>query len=447
MQPPNEPPSLDPDYRRALASVTKTLDRFRGCRDSEKEQLRTDFSQLQRMHAKLVSGRVDIVVFGEISTGKSALINALVGEAVAEVDVKGGWTKEVWRVPWDGCGYCVPGLGQSQVVLVDTPGLNEVGGAERAGSAAEAARQADLILFVSDSDLNETEFAALVSLAAVNKPIVFVLNKIDLYSPEQRQRLLDVLMGERLADIISSDNLVATSSDPREVEYVIESPDGSTRNEWRKPEPNVADLKDRILALLEEDGLALLALNAALYAADKSDRVASLRVEMRNRAATKVIWGYAVAKAVGVAANPVPVVDTAGGTAVDATMVGHLGYIYGIELSWAHSRELVKGILKAAGWMMGAELSTHLVSWVVKAGTLGWGAALTAVPQAAAAGYGSYIVGQAAQYYFEHGASWGGENPKSVVARILEETDRKSVISNLKSEIRQKLLSNKYAEK
>ena len=58
---------------------------------------------------------------------------------------------------------------------------------------------------------------------------------------------------------------------------------------------------------------------------------------------------------------------------------------------------------------------------------------LTAVPQGAAAGYGSYIVGQAAKYYFEHGASWGGEAPKTVVQRILEETDKQSVLEQLKT--------------
>src|SRR6185503_12918755 len=109
------------------------------------------------MHDKLTSGRVEIVIFGEISTGKSALINALVGQAVASVDVRGGWTKEVWHVAWEGCGYRLPGLAQSEVVLVDTPGLNEVGGAVRGEMAREAAQQAELILFVTDSDLNDTE--------------------------------------------------------------------------------------------------------------------------------------------------------------------------------------------------------------------------------------------------------------------------------------------------
>ena len=37
--------------------------------------------------------------------------------------------------------------------------------------AHEAAARADLVLFVTDSDLNEVEYSALVELAASHKPI------------------------------------------------------------------------------------------------------------------------------------------------------------------------------------------------------------------------------------------------------------------------------------
>lgn len=119
----------DDHYQRAIQSLTQTLDKLRSCSAEERGILQNDLRQLQDMSNKLTSGRVEIVVFGEISTGKSALINALVGREVAAVDVQGGWTKEIWRVDWEGSGYCIPGLADSQVVLVDTPGLNEVGGA------------------------------------------------------------------------------------------------------------------------------------------------------------------------------------------------------------------------------------------------------------------------------------------------------------------------------
>jgi len=443
----SRPPAAAPDehYRRAVKSIQQTLDKLHGCSPEERALLQQDLRQLQEMERKLAGGRVEIVVFGEISTGKSALINALVGREVAAVDVQGGWTKEVWHVEWEGAGYCVPGLADSQVVLVDTPGLNEVGGQKRGEMAREAAERADLILFATDSDLNETEFSALLTLAGVSKPLILAVTKKDLYTPEQRARLLEVLR-ERLADVLTPADIVLTAADPREVEYIIESPNGSLRSEWRTPAPDVVELKARILEVLERDGLALITLNAAMYAADKSDRIATLRVRLREKKATQTIWAYAVIKAAAVSLNPVGGVDLVGGTAVDATMVYTMAHIYGLEMSWQHARQLVSSIVQAAGWVLLAEVSTHVAAMTFKWLTLGYGTVLTAVPQGAAAGYGSYIVGQAAKYYFEHGSSWGNEGPKQVVRRILDETDKQSVIDRLKDEIRKKLHLNPHAE-
>ena len=434
-------------YRHAITSVQRTMDRLRGCTDAEREHLHRDWDQLQEMLRKLTEGRVEIVVFGEISTGKSALINALVGEAVAAVDVRGGWTQEIWHVPWKGCGYCIQGLAQSQIVLVDTPGLNEVGGADRGVMAREAAERSDLILFVTDSDLNETEFSALMSLAAVHKPILLVFNKIDLYSPDQRMRLLEVLRDDRLRGVVPAENVILTAADPRPVEYVIESADGSTQHQWRTPQPDVGQLKARILEILDQEGLALLALNGALYAADRSDRIAALRVALRNRSANQVIWSYATVKSVTVALNPIPVADMLGGSAVDVTMVVTLSRIYGLEISWRHARELIASILKAAGWLAGGlafEYAVHFASSTFKLLTVGYGTVLTAIPQGAAAGFGSYLVGHAAKHYFEHGSSWGNESPKEVVRRILDQTDRQSVLTGLKEEISKKLRGNPH---
>ncbi|HVT29420.1 MAG TPA: Era-like GTP-binding protein, partial [Lacipirellulaceae bacterium] len=300
---------FDSDYEAAITSVRRAIEHFRGCTPEERASLERDLDQLHAMADKLASGKVEIVVFGEISTGKSALINALVGEAVAEVNVRGGWTKDVWNVGWNGAGYCVPGLARSQLVLVDTPGLNEVDGAQRAEMSHEAAARADLVLFVTDSDLNDVEYSALVELAASHKPILLVLNKADLYTTEEITELMSVFRGPRLAGIVDPQNIVTSKADPRQVEYYIESADGRTRQEWRKPAPDVATLRERILEVLAAEGKALVALNAAMYAADKSDRMGALRVRMRNEKATATIWSFAVMKALGVALNPYPVAD------------------------------------------------------------------------------------------------------------------------------------------
>jgi hypothetical protein len=71
---------------------------------------------------------------------------------------------------------------------------------------------------------------------------------------------------------------------------------------------------------------------------------------------------------------------------------------------------------------------------------------LTLIPQGAAVGFGSYIIGKSAKHYFEHGGSWGAGSAKSVVKEILATTDKSSVMNHLKDEIRQKLKSNRHSK-
>ena len=184
-----------------------------------------------------------------------------------------------------------------------------------------------------------------------------------------------------------------------------------------------------------------------MFAADKGDRMGALRVKYREAEASRMIWNYAVTKSLAVALNPIPAVDVLGGSAIDATMVASLGKLYGMNITTSNARALVTSILKAAGWVMLSEAVVSYASSVFKALTVGYGTLATAIPQGAAAGYGSYIVGQAARYYFQHGASWGTESPKQVITQILNNTDKESVLERLKTEISQKISFNPYAGK
>ena len=138
--------------------------------------------------------------------------------------------------------------------------------------------------------------------------------------------------------------------------------------------------------------------------------------------------------------------DVLGGIAVDATMVATLGKIYGIPMSLNNARSLASSIAKSAGLVTVFEAVVSWISSGFKAITGGFGTIVTHAPQGAAAGFGSYIVGQAARYYFQHGASWGDESPKQVVATILANTDKQSVLDRLKTEILKKLAINPHAE-
>jgi len=440
-----DPRETDRQYRDALDAVQQVLAEIGRCTDDERAALSRDAIQLRQMVKKLRDGRVDIVVFGEISTGKSAMINALIGEEAASVSAEGGWTRESWLVAWDKCGYHIPGLADSKVALIDTPGINEVDGEARAQLARDAAAHGDLILFVTDSDLNQTEYQSLKQLIEINRPVIVVLNKKDLYSEQEIDQLVSGIRDERFADALPPEDLVLTSADPKAVQYIVEEHDGTSRTEMRSPPPDTEALRARILEVLGRDGKALLALNAALFASDKSDKVASVKVKMREKTANRLIWAYAGSKAVATAANPIPLLDIFGGTLVDASQIVALGKVYDIRMTRSNAAKLIKAIVMAAGWVTLSQVATHLSAGILKGMTAGAGTFITAPVQGAAAGYGSYIVGQAAKFYLEHGASWGGKSPKAVVSAIIANTDKESVIQKLKDEVKKKMRRNPHA--
>jgi small GTP-binding protein len=434
-------------YEDALVAVERALNFGQAGRPDEIQALGEELQQLKAMAEKLRRGRIDIVVFGEINTGKSSLINALLGDAVNEVSIRGGMTTEIKPAEWRGSGYQVQGYAESVVTIVDTPGLNEVDGAERARIAQLAAESADLILFITDSDLNEIEFNALRELADKHKPLILVFNQIDKYSAAQRTRLMEVLRDERLPRIVGREDIVEAAADPIEREYVFQSLDGTERTELRKPEPNITQVKTRILEILERDGKGLLALNAAMFAADRHDKIVSRRIEMRENAAQTTIWSYAATKAIAVALNPVPAADVIGGSAVDIGMVYHLASIYGVEMNIKTAWDLVNKVLRAAGLVLVSEWLAHIGAGVLKGLTLGLSTVLTAIPQGAAAGYASVIVGNAAKFYFEHNASWGSADAKTVVKKIISETDKESVLKKLEAAVRERIQRNRHAKK
>ncbi|MCA9237787.1 MAG: hypothetical protein KDA44_20075, partial [Planctomycetales bacterium] len=65
-----DPPTnvADADYDASLAAIRRAVREFEGCRPAELDLLASDLDQLARMSDKLAAGRVEIAVFGEIST-------------------------------------------------------------------------------------------------------------------------------------------------------------------------------------------------------------------------------------------------------------------------------------------------------------------------------------------------------------------------------------------
>lgn len=53
--------------------------------------------------------------------------------------------------------------------------------------------------------------------------------------------------------------------------------------------------------------------------------------------------------------------------------------------------------------------------------------------------YGTFVVGQAADYYFKHGKSWGKMGPDQAIKKIIDSIDGDSIIVHAKEDIMGKI--------
>ncbi|NJM57126.1 MAG: DUF697 domain-containing protein [Synechococcales cyanobacterium RU_4_20] len=63
----------------------------------------------------------------------------------------------------------------------------------------------------------------------------------------------------------------------------------------------------------------------------------------------------------------------------------------------------------------------------------------TAIAQGSLGGYGSYVVGRAAQVYLEQGCTWGETGASTLIRGILAQVDKTSILYRLHSELGQTL--------
>jgi GTPase len=398
---------------------------------SVRETLQDDFSQVQAMIEKLEHGHLHIAVFGRVSVGKSALLNALLGKERFSVSPLHGETRQSDIAAWRE-------IEAAGVYLIDTPGINEVSGEERERMAREVAGRADLVLFVVDADLTASEFNAIDFLVQCNRPILVALNKADRYTEDELALLLDSLQ-EKLAGKVSHAYIVPVAARPAERIYLQVDEEGNEREVHRTPLPDVEQLSKGLWSLIEKEGMALSALNANLFAGQLSDSVAQRVVEIRSQVAERVIAGYCLGKGVAVAVNPIPVADLVAALAMDASMVVHLARVYGMSVTRGEAGQLIRTIGAQMALLMTTVWTVNLAASALKLGSAGLSTLLTAAAQGAVGYYTTYIVGQAAQRYFAQGHSWGSAGPKRVVEQILDSVDRDSILQQAKLEIRQRL--------
>ncbi len=440
----------------ALRSLVAKLD----LTPQEKRGLEAEIGDLEVMLGKLDRMVVQIAAFGMVGRGKSSLLNALVGQSVFETGPLHGVTRAAQRVNWSISEEAIasssrtlrvtlPGIGQSQVELIDTPGLDEVDGETRTALAEHVAKQADLILFVISGDMTKLEHDALSQLREAGKPIILVFNKVDQYPEADRMAVYHKVRDERVRELLSPLEIVMSAASPL-VKTAVQRADGTRGIQLRAGNAQVEELKLKILEILHREGKALVALNTMIYADNVNEQLVQRKLMIRDRAANELIWKAVMTKALAIALNPITVVDILSGVVIDIALILGLSKLYGIAMTETGAVQLLQKIALGMGGIGASELLATLGLGGLKT-LLGISAPITggasfapyvsvAITQAGVTGVASYGIGQVTKAYLANGATWGSDGPKAVIGKILATLDETSILNRIKDELQHKIM-------
>lgn len=124
-----------------------------------------------------------IALYGTVSSGKSSFIKALLPEQHIQSHVLSGTTKTIEVYQY------------KNLAIIDLPGLDDANDfdAETEQLAIDETLRAHVVVFLTDSDLTQTEMRVISKLKETKKPLVIALNKSDRYVEDEQSQIIKAL--------------------------------------------------------------------------------------------------------------------------------------------------------------------------------------------------------------------------------------------------------------
>lgn len=194
------------DERQFLNNLRVMLVQF-GASEEDQQTLARSIEQLDDLFL--------LVVVGEFNAGKSAFINALLGQQVLKEGVTPTTTQinllkygeENSRQVLDSHQQVVylPVDMLAEISIVDTPGTNAVIREHEAITSTFVPRS-DLVLFITSSDrpFTESERLFLQAIRDWGKKVVIVINKIDIFQSEEEMKQVIEFVRQNAFDLLGT---------------------------------------------------------------------------------------------------------------------------------------------------------------------------------------------------------------------------------------------------
>ena len=322
--------------RRAGKSQKKPAINFEQLQDELLESSRAGvdispaLAEIGEQRRRKSSGEIYIAVHGEVSSGKSSLVRAILPSAKVDTDPRAGTTRVIQHYSWTGDSG-------DRIVIADLPGFN----LEDDAAAIEETRRAHLVIFLCDSDLTASQAQQLRYLSGQGKPIVLALNKSDRYDAEELQALLHRL-GERSG--LAPDNVVVVSTGGRE-EIVRMLGEGMEQRESRERRPQIEPLLQAVQRQLDENRELMESLRDTSVLLMASEKLDQAKARHRTQKADELVSRFSKRAVIGALAAVAPGSDLVIQGVLATQLIRELSKLYDVPVKEME----IESFLKLAG--------------------------------------------------------------------------------------------------
>lgn len=247
--------------------------------------------EIREQQRRKRTGEIFIAIFGEISTGKSSLVKALLPQANLQSDPRGGTTVKVSHYHWQA-------RSGDSVVIADLPGFN----LDDNPDILEEARRAHLVVFLCDSDITRSQMQQIRHLLSTRKPIIVALNKLDRFSRQEAQAIaanISQRTGIDRKDIVS----IQTGGHEEVVRLLS---NGQEETVTRERKQDIRALREAIQRNLDNNHELMEQLRDTAVLLLASEKLERARDSHREQQADELVHSYSKKAVVGALAAVAP---------------------------------------------------------------------------------------------------------------------------------------------